>query len=164
MMDGKPVTFHGIGLTRECKACYYFLGAWLMPVRHFSDITKERVVLLYAIVTEKSIDLRKFLSSHILQFAKNLTMSLFYPSLITVLFVVYGVQYGPNEEFLSAMSAITNTKVQSTKGNANQLGLVLPNSPPSLQPSSMTSHQNLTMAECMDRLEGKIHHQGEQLQ
>ena len=68
-----------------------------MPVRHFSDITKERVVLLYAIVTGKSINLGKFLSSHILQCAKHLTMSLFYPSLITALCVTNGVQYGPNE-------------------------------------------------------------------
>ena len=83
----------------------------MILVRHFNDITKEMVVLLYAIVTEKSIDLGKFLSSHILQYAKHLTMSLFYPSLIIALCVANGVQYGPNEEFLAAMSAITDTKV-----------------------------------------------------
>ena len=60
MTNGKPVTFLGIGLTRECKAWYYFLGARLMPVRYFSDITKEQAMLLYAIVTETSIDLGKF--------------------------------------------------------------------------------------------------------
>ena len=52
--------------SRESKAWYYFLGAQLVPVRHFSDMTKEQAVILYAIVIEKSIDLRKFLSSHII--------------------------------------------------------------------------------------------------
>lgn len=51
MTDGKPITFPSIGLTRECKAWYYFLGARLIPVRNFIDITKEWVVLLYALVT-----------------------------------------------------------------------------------------------------------------
>ena len=65
-MDGKSVTFPRFGLTKECKAWYYFLGARLMSVRHFSDMTKEQAVILYAIVIEKSIDLLKFLSSHII--------------------------------------------------------------------------------------------------
>ena len=66
MINDKPITFPSIGLTRECKAWYYFLGARLMPVRHFSDINKDRAVLLYYIVTGKSLDLGKFLSSHIM--------------------------------------------------------------------------------------------------
>ena len=61
MSDDKPVTFPSIGLTRECKAWYYFLAARLMPLRHFSDINKERAMLLYSIVTGKSLDLGKFL-------------------------------------------------------------------------------------------------------
>ena len=81
--DGKPITFPSIGLTKECKAWYYFLATRLMPVRHFSDITKERDVLLYALVTEMSIDLGKFLSFHIMQCAKHPSASLYYPSLIT---------------------------------------------------------------------------------
>ena len=130
MTDGKPVTFPSIGLTSKCKAWYYFLGAWLMPIWHFSDITKERVVLLYAIVTKKSVALGNFLSSHIIQCAKHSNMSLFDPSLITALCAANGVQYEPNEEFLALMFAITDAKVQAMKGRDNRLGLVLQGSQP----------------------------------
>ena len=71
MLDDKPVTFPSIGLTRECKAWYYFLAVRLVLVRHFNDINKERVVLLYSIVIGKSLYLGKFLSSHIIQCAKH---------------------------------------------------------------------------------------------
>ena len=54
-----------IGLTKECKVWYYFLGARLMPVRHFSDSNKDRALLLYCVVTGKSLNLGKFISSHI---------------------------------------------------------------------------------------------------
>uniref|UniRef100_F6GU65 Uncharacterized protein n=1 Tax=Vitis vinifera TaxID=29760 RepID=F6GU65_VITVI len=73
-------------------------------------------VLLYSIVTGKSLDLGKFLSSHIIQ-CDNSSMSLFYLSLITVMCTASGVQYGPNEESLAPMSAITDNKVQAMKGN-----------------------------------------------
>ena len=91
MSNDKPVTFPSIGLTRECKAWYYFLGARLMLVRHFSDINEEQVVLIYSIVTGKYLDLGKFLSSHIIQCAKQSSMSLFYPSLITAMCATSGV-------------------------------------------------------------------------
>ena len=87
-----------------------------MPVRHFSDINKQWAVLLYSIVTGKSLDLGKFLSSHIIQ-CDNSSMSLFYLSLITVMCTASGVQYGPNEESLAPMSAITDNKVHAMKGN-----------------------------------------------
>ena len=71
LTDDKPVTFMSIGLTKECKPWYYFLGARLMPVRHFSDINKEKVVMLYCLVTGKSLDVGTFLSSHIVQCYKH---------------------------------------------------------------------------------------------
>ena len=95
-----------------------------MPIRHFNDINKDRAVLLYCIVTGKSLDLGKFLSSHIMQCAKHNSMSLFYPSLIIALSATVGVQYGPNEESLAPMSAITDNKVQAMKGY-NKLGPVI---------------------------------------
>ena len=65
LTNDKPVTLPSIRLTNEYKAWYYFFGARLMPVRHFSDFNKDRVVLLYCLVTGKSLDLGKLISSHI---------------------------------------------------------------------------------------------------
>ena len=66
LTDGKPVTFPSSGSTKECKTWHYFVGTQMMPVRHFSNVTRERVVLLYALVTKMSIDLGVFLSSTII--------------------------------------------------------------------------------------------------
>ena len=68
-----------------------------MLFRHFSDINKDREVLFYCIVTRKSLDLGKFISSHIVQCSKHHSMSLFYPSLIAALCTIAGVEWGPNE-------------------------------------------------------------------
>ena len=118
-----------------------------MPVRHFSDITRDRAVLLYCLITEKSLDLGKFLSSHIMQCSKHHSMSLFYPSLITTLYVAVGVQYGPNEESLAPMATITDTKVTAMKG-VDKLD-------PTVQAPQVRPHSSkpLTMAERMESLE-----------
>ena len=131
-----------------------------MLVRHFSDINEERVVLIYSIVTGKSLDLGKFLSSHIIQCAKHSSMSLFYLPLITAMCVASGIQYGPNEESLAPMSAITNNKVQAMKEN-DRMRPVVQGSQARRQSSSS---RPLTMAERMERLEGQVTHQGKQLQ
>ena len=129
-------------------------------MRHFSDINKERAVLLYSIVTGKSLDLGKFLSSHIIQCAKHTSMSLFYPSLIIAMCAASGVQYGLNEESLAPMSAIMDNKVQAMKGN-DRMRLVVQGSQARRQSSSS---RPLTMVKRMERLEGQATHQGEQLQ
>ena len=150
MREDKPITLRSIGLTKECKAWYYFLGARLMPVRHFSDITRDRAVLLYSLVSEQSLDLGKFLSSNIMLCCKHSSMSLFYPSLITALCVAAGVEYGPNEEFLAPMAAITDTKVTAMKG-VDRLEPTVPAS--SGRP---LSGRPLTIAERMESLEGRV--------
>lgn len=50
------VTFPHKELSRYGMAWYMFLCAKLMSSTHLTDVTQERVVLLYAIVTRKSID------------------------------------------------------------------------------------------------------------
>ncbi len=156
--DDRPVTFKSLGLTRECKAWYYFLGARLMPVRHFSDITKEKAVLLYCLVTGKSLDVGKFMSSHIVQCYKHQTMSLFYPSLITALCVAAGVQFGAEDESLAPMAALTDNKIYGMK-SVDRINPMVQEAQVRSQPS-----RPLTMAERMERMEGRIKEQGEQFQ
>ena len=90
-------------------------------------------------------------------------MSLYYSSLITALCAASEVQYGPNEDSLAPMSVITDNKVKAMKGN-NILGPVVQGSQPHKQSSTSSSSRNLTIVEQMERLEGKMHQQGEQLQ
>ena len=155
LTDDKPITFLSIGLTRDCKGLYYFVGARLMPVRHFGDINKDRAIILYCLMTGKSLDVGRFISSHIVQCYKHQSMSLFYPSLITALCVAAGVQYGANEESLAPMAALTDNKVYGMKGVTRMNPAVQ-----SSQPRSRSS-KPLTMAERMEMLEGDMTQQRE---
>ena len=54
-----------------------------MPVLHVSHITKDRAILLFAIFTNKSIDVGRVLYHQIMQSVRNPTLGLYFPSLIT---------------------------------------------------------------------------------
>ena len=158
LTDDRPITFKSIGLTKNCKALHYFLGARLMPVRHFSDINKDRAILLYCLMTGKSLDVGRFISSHIVQCYKHQSMSLFFPSLITALCVAAGVQYGPNEESLAPMAALTDQRIYGMKeGNRLDPAFQVP-------PIQSRASRPLTMAERLERLEGDVTQQREQFQ
>ena len=158
LSDDKPITFKSIGLTRDCKGWHYFLGARLMPVRHFSDVNKDRAILLYCLMTGKSLDVGKFISSHIVQCYKHQSMSLFFPSLITALCVAAGVQYGANEESLAPMAALTDQRIYGMKG-VDRLDPAL-----QIPPLQSRASRPLTMAERLERLEGDVTQQREQFQ
>ena len=129
-----------------------------MPVRHFSDINKDRAILLYCLMTGKSLDVGRFISSHIVQCYKHQSMSLFFPSLITALCVAAGVQYGANEESLAPMATLTDNKVYGMKG-VDRMN-------PTVQSSQrrFQSSKPITMAERLERLEGDVTQQREQFQ
>ena len=109
-------------------------------------------------MTGKSLDVERFISSHIVQCYKHQSMSLFFPSLITALCVAAGVQYGANEESLAPMAALTDNKVYGMKGVTRMNPTVQTS-----QPRSRSS-KPLTMAERMERLEGDVTQQREQFQ
>ncbi|MFQ6657922.1 hypothetical protein Gotur_027406, partial [Gossypium turneri] len=71
----KPVT----------KVCFYFVRYNFMPISHSSTISMERMLLLYAILTEKSINVGKIILKEIHDYAKKKVGSAYFPSLITSL-------------------------------------------------------------------------------
>ncbi|KAK5785376.1 hypothetical protein PVK06_039958 [Gossypium arboreum] len=56
-----------------------------MPISHSSTILMERMLLLYAILTENSINVGKIILKEIYDCAKNKVGSAYFPSLITSL-------------------------------------------------------------------------------
>ncbi|MFQ6641511.1 hypothetical protein Gotur_016224 [Gossypium turneri] len=56
-----------------------------MPISHSSTISMERELLLYAILTEKSINVGKIIRKEIHDCAKKKAGSAYFPSLITSL-------------------------------------------------------------------------------
>ncbi|KAH1107283.1 hypothetical protein J1N35_011051 [Gossypium stocksii] len=63
------------------NVCFYFVCYSFMPISHSSTISMEQMLLLYAILTEKSINVRKI----IYDCAKRKTGSAYFLSLITSL-------------------------------------------------------------------------------
>ncbi|MFQ6664046.1 hypothetical protein Gotur_031288 [Gossypium turneri] len=72
-------------LKRVAKVWFYFVRCSFMPISHSSTISMEGMLLLYAILTEKSINVGKIILKDIHDCAKKKAGSAYFPSLITSL-------------------------------------------------------------------------------
>ena len=105
--------FSSTTMDSDAKAWNYFIGARLMPLSHFSDVTKERVALIYAIQSGKSIDVRLVIQNQILHVLRSAQAELHFPSLITGLCKKASVVWGNNEELLHPKHLIDNNMIYS---------------------------------------------------
>ena len=93
--NGKVATFPTRDLDRYKKAWLNFIAAKLLPFNHLSDVTKEWVVLLYAIVSGMFINVRKVIQESICYSIRAPTTGgLTHPSLIFALCQNAGVTAG----------------------------------------------------------------------
>lgn len=70
-------------LSRYSKAWYYSICAKFLPTTHVSDVIKDRAMLLYAIVTGKTVDMGQVIQDSIIYAIKeSSTIKLPHPSLI----------------------------------------------------------------------------------
>ena len=90
MSGGMPKTLAGTSLTVEARAWQYFMCQKMMPANHYTNVTVERAVLVYAILKGMSIDVGRVLFDSIIHTIKN-RLGLYFPSLITQLCVEAGV-------------------------------------------------------------------------
>ena len=68
-----------------------------MLATHYSDVTVERVVLIYAILMSLSIDVGQVMFNSIIHTVKH-KLGLYFPSLITQLCIQAGFQYSSDDE------------------------------------------------------------------
>ena len=80
-------TFHAV-----TKTWNYFLGSRLLPVKHMSEVTVDRAILLYAILNNPILDAGRVISNKITALAQELGIAIFFPGLITELCANVGVQ------------------------------------------------------------------------
>ena len=69
----------------------------LWSLQHFSDVTAEKAVLIYAILRGMSIDVGRVVFDSIIHTIRN-KLGLYFPSLITQLCLDARVRHGANEE------------------------------------------------------------------
>ncbi|MFQ6643219.1 hypothetical protein Gotur_018498 [Gossypium turneri] len=87
-MDYKKVWSHSCRreyLKPVAKVWFYFVHYSFMPISHSSTISIEWMLLLCAILTEKSINVGKIILKEIHDCAKKKARSAYFPSLITLL-------------------------------------------------------------------------------
>ena len=75
----------------------------MLPSTHTSDVTKDRAILLYVILSEKSIDVGNLLFSSIIYSSRTSAAGLYYQSLITALCAKAGVQWNVGDELIQQM-------------------------------------------------------------
>ncbi|PIN20991.1 hypothetical protein CDL12_06325 [Handroanthus impetiginosus] len=103
----EPIHFPRTTLTFAADNWLRFISARLLPSSHTSEVMRERVVMIYAILTDVPFDIGRFLHRSIIKSAMGgLTMSLYHPSLITELCARVGLERQPDDELLPPDSMI----------------------------------------------------------
>lgn len=89
------------------KAWFNFVCANMIPTHHLSNMTKDRTILLFTIITGLDVDIGVLIHESILKAIKSATsMGLLHPSLITRLYKRAGIHWGPEEIALPTMFVI----------------------------------------------------------
>ncbi|PIN07042.1 hypothetical protein CDL12_20397 [Handroanthus impetiginosus] len=103
----EPIHFPRTTLTFAADNWLRFVSARLLPSSHTSEVTRERAIMIYAILTDVPFDIGRFLHRSILKSAMGgLTMGLYHPSLITELCAHAGLERQPGDELLQPDSMI----------------------------------------------------------
>ena len=108
--DFQRVTWPAITLHQlkpHAKVWYHFLKFRLMPFTHVQTISRDRMLLLFSILNEKSINVGNIIVEEIRYCAPRNSGSLFFPSLITQLCLKAGVPVSSEEERICNKGAIT---------------------------------------------------------
>lgn len=99
---------HRSQLTRIAKAWMYFLAGKLIPIDHFFSIDRTRVLLLYAILQDLSIDVGRIIWVNMRAIpATGTHAGLPHPSLITDMCRLAGVQLLPSDALINPKALIT---------------------------------------------------------
>ena len=69
-------------LSQKAKIWNYFVGA----SSHLSDVTRDWAILIFCILSSKTIDFGSILHASIMHSVKGVLVGLYFPSLITALY------------------------------------------------------------------------------
>ena len=140
-------------MPHNSKAWHLFIRARMMPITYFSDVYKDRVVLLYAIQAGKSIDVSLMMQSLILHSIQSIRAQLYFPLLIITLCKNAGVIQDSNEA-LQHPSRVLDDNLIYTMPSWSDIVQGETNSARASRPSAPRS--NLTMTNRMTQLENNF--------
>ena len=87
-------------LNPEAKVWAAFVKTNLLPTTHDTTLLADRILLVYAIIMNLSIDVGKIVADEIVKCASKKVGRLFFPPLITMLCLEAVVPFGEEEEKL----------------------------------------------------------------
>ncbi|PIM97196.1 hypothetical protein CDL12_30335 [Handroanthus impetiginosus] len=97
----EPVGIPRSSLTNEAWDWLRFINARLYPSSHLSEVSKDRAILLYAILTGVPLDIGRYINGAILKSARGgMTVSMYFPSLVTALCQQEGLVNLPGDELI----------------------------------------------------------------
>ncbi|KAH1047040.1 hypothetical protein J1N35_037824 [Gossypium stocksii] len=108
-----------------------------MPISHSSTISIERILLLYAIMIEKSINVRKIILKEIHDYARKKTESAYFPSLITLLCLRAQVKIKANLKGPYVQRSITAHDLERLVENVRELNPIEPSELTELEPDKL---------------------------
>lgn len=161
----EALSFKTSELSVTNKVWHSFICAKLLPVTHISDVTRERAILVYTIVTGKSIDVGRLVGQSIRHCRRaSTTGGLAHPSLITALCRQAGVVWGPHEELLNPRSVMDKSFILGLKGwvpaeDAMAIEPLQACSNEQARASRPRAQESGSMEERLDRLERRLNHQ-----
>ena len=125
-------------------------------------MTRERAILLYALVTSASIDVGRVIFDHYMHSVRAKQGGILFPSLIISLCTLNGMAWANNEEKAAPMKPIDEVLI------ADFLGLVPPNkrsfaSTRAGSSSSASRTRNPTLHARLDRMDRVLEYHGEHL-
>lgn len=147
--------FHCKDLSRCGKIWYAFLYVKLLPSTHTSDVTKEKALLLFAIVQDFIIDVRAIINFSIRRSLRgNFSGGLPHPSLICGLCRQVEVRWSDDEPTLMSLQLLDSRMITQysvwTEGESHPrgLGFVFPSASEDEADAEDTSHdEDETMRE-----------------
>ncbi|PIN08963.1 hypothetical protein CDL12_18456 [Handroanthus impetiginosus] len=105
----EPIHFSCTKLTIAADHWLRFVSARLLLTTYTSEVTKERVVMIFAILTDVPFDIGQFLHKSIWKSVMGgLSVCLYHPSLITALCARTGLERHPGDELLQTDSMIVD--------------------------------------------------------
>ena len=116
MSNGEACSVKANKLNKNAKIWHYFVGARFMPSSHLSDVTRNLAILIYYILSGKSIDVESIIHASILHSVRGMSVGLYFPSLSTALCGKAGFIWGLNEEVIHYVHAIDKCMMVTVKG------------------------------------------------
>ena len=96
--NGGVKSFPAKALTLSSKVGHYFVVAKLIPTTNYSTVMKERAGLVYAIESNRTIDVGLIIHHSILHRVTKDNVGLYHPSIIIDLCKAAGVVWSKGEE------------------------------------------------------------------